>query len=93
MIREGVEEVCRRFGYGGGISVTISIPGGEELAAKTFNPRLGIEGGISVLGTSGIVEPMSEEALIETIRIDIKMQLAGGRKYLVLVPAITGWIT
>lgn len=90
MIREGVEEVCGRFEYEGGISVTISIPGGEELAAKTFNPRLGIEGGISVLGTSGIVEPMSEEALIETIRIDIKMQLAGGRKYLVLVPGNYG---
>ncbi len=90
MIREGVEEVCRAAGYTGGLSVIISIPGGAELARKTFNPRLGIVGGISVLGTSGIVEPMSEEALIQTIRVDIKMQLAGGRKYLVLVPGNYG---
>ena len=90
MIREGVEEVCRAAGYTGGLSVIISIPGGAELAKKTFNPRLGIVGGISVLGTSGIVEPMSEEALIQTIRVDIKMQLAGGRKYLVLVPGNYG---
>ena len=90
MIREGVEEVCAEYGYSGGMEVTISIPGGEKLAEKTFNPRLGIKGGISVLGTSGIVEPMSEEALIETIRVDIRMQLSGGRKYLVLVPGNYG---
>lgn len=72
------------------MSVIISIPGGDRLAEKTFNPRLGIVGGISVLGTSGIVEPMSEEALIETIRIDVRMQLAQGRKYLVLVPGNYG---
>ncbi len=90
MIREGVEEVWKRSDYTGGLSVIISIPGGEELAKKTFNPRLGIVGGISVLGTSGIVEPMSEEALIQTIRVDIKMQLAGGRNYLVLVPGNYG---
>ena len=90
MIREGVEEICRGAGYTGGLSVLISIPGGEELARKTFNPRLGIVGGISVLGTSGIVEPMSEEALIQTIRVDIKMQLSGGRSYLVLVPGNYG---
>ena len=90
MIREGVEDVCRAAGYTGGRSVIISIPGGAELAQKTFNPRLGIVGGISVLGTSGIVEPMSEEALIQTIRVDIKMQLSGGRSYLVLVPGNYG---
>ena len=90
MIREGVEEIRRAAGYTGGLSVIISIPGGEELARKTFNPRLGIVGGISVLGTSGIVEPMSEEALIQTIRVDINMQLSGGRSYLVLVPGNYG---
>ncbi len=90
MIREGVEEVWKRSDDTGGLSVIISIPGGKELAKKTFNPRLGIVGGISVLGTSGIVEPMSEEALIQTIRVDIKMQLAGGRNYLVLVPGNYG---
>ena len=90
MIREGVEEICRKFGYEGGMAVMIFIPGGKELAEKTFNPRLGIVGGISVLGTSGIVEPMSEDALIETVRIDVRMQLAQGRKYLVLVPGNYG---
>ncbi len=90
MIREGVEEICRRFGYQGGISVIISIPEGRELAKKTFNPRLGIEGGISVLGTSGIVEPMSEAALIETIRMEIRMQHTQGYRYLVLAPGNYG---
>ncbi|NBK92365.1 cobalamin biosynthesis protein CbiD [bacterium 1XD21-13] len=90
MIREGVEEVCRRFGYQGGISVIISIPKSRELAKKTFNPRLGIEGGISVLGTSGIVEPMSEAALIETIRMEIRMQHTQGHRYLVLAPGNYG---
>ena len=90
MIQEGVEEVCRCFGYGGGISVIISIPEGRELAKKTFNPRLGIEGGLSVLGTSGIVEPMSEAALIETIRMEIRMQNTQGHKYLVLAPGNYG---
>lgn len=90
MIREALKEVSQFFGYTGGLSVVISIPGGEEAAGKTFNPRLGIVGGLSILGTSGIVEPMSEEALIETIRVDIRMQLAGGRKILVLVPGNYG---
>lgn len=90
MIRTGVEEICSRFGYEGGMSVMIFVPGGEETAKKTFNPRLGIEGGISILGTSGIVEPMSESALIETIRVDIRMQYARGRRYLVLAPGNYG---
>ena len=67
MIREAVESLCSSYGYQGGIAVVISIPEGAELAGRTFNPRLGIEGGISVLGTTGIVEPMSEQALIDTI--------------------------
>jgi cobalt-precorrin-5B (C1)-methyltransferase len=73
MIRQEVMEVCSEFDYYGGIQVEISIPDGVEIAKRTFNPRLGIEGGISILGTSGIVEPMSEEALIESIKIEMRM--------------------
>ena len=72
------------------VTVTISIPGGEELAKKTFNPRLGIEGGLSILGTSGIVRPMSEEALIETIRLDIRVKAAEGKRILAVAPGNYG---
>ena len=90
MIYENVREICVRFGYTGSMDVKISIPEGEALAKKTFNPRLGIQGGISVLGTSGIVEPMSEQALIDTIRVEIRQKLAAGTKYLLLVPGNYG---
>jgi cobalt-precorrin-5B (C1)-methyltransferase len=90
MIRENLEAVCRAYDYTEGLRVVISIPQGEELAGKTFNPRLGIVGGISVLGTSGIVEPMSEQALIDTIRVEIRQKLANGMKYLLIVPGNYG---
>lgn len=90
MILENVQEVCKRYNNTRGLLVRISIPEGEALAAKTFNPRLGIVGGISVLGTSGIVEPMSEQALIDTIRVEIRQRLATGKKYLLIVPGNYG---
>ena len=90
MIRENLEAVCEQYHYHGKLSVVISIPSGVELAAKTFNPRLGIVGGISVLGTSGIVEPMSEQALIDTIRVEMRQKLANGREYLLVVPGNYG---
>ena len=90
MIRENLEAVCEQYHYHGKLSVVISIPSGVELAAKTFNPRLGIVGGISVLGTSGIVEPMSEQALIETIRVEMRQKLANGMEYLLVVPGNYG---
>lgn len=90
MIRENVEEVCRLADYKGGLSVIISVPDGEERAKKTFNPRLGIIGGISILGTSGIVEPMSERALIETIRIELKQRRESGTEYILLTPGNYG---
>lgn len=76
MIRDAVLEVCDEFEYDpmrdGAIRIVISIPGGEEKARKTFNPKLGIQGGLSVLGTSGVVEPMSEQALKDTIAVELR---------------------
>ena len=84
MIREAVESVMESAGYAGGLSVVIDIPEGRRLAQKTFNPHLGIVGGISVLGTSGIVEPMSDEALAESIRVEIRV-LAEKQKDAILI--------
>ena len=89
MIREAVEDVADAFGYVGGFSVVISIPGGEEVAKKTFNPRLGIIGGISVLGTSGIVVPMSEDALIASIHAEMRLRKESG-DYLLVTPGNYG---
>jgi cobalt-precorrin-5B (C1)-methyltransferase len=83
-IREECEAVCREHGYKGGLSAVISIPGGEELAKRTFNPRLGIEGGLSVLGTTGIVEPMSEAAVAETFRAELSLLYEAGHREVVL---------
>ena len=69
MIRENLEEILAITDQNCGLSVVISVPEGERLAKQTFNPRLGIVGGISILGTTGIVEPMSEKALVDTIRV------------------------
>ena len=90
MIRENLEEVFRIADYHGGLDVVISAPGGEEIAGKTFNPRLGIEGGISILGTSGIVEPMSEEALVGSIQVEIRQKVASGARYLLVTPGNYG---
>lgn len=90
MIKEAVEDVCGAYGYTGGISVEISVPEGERIAERTFNSRLGIVGGISILGTSGIVEPMSETALLGSIKAEMKVFMAPGRKYLLTVPGNYG---
>ena len=74
-------------GWPAGLEVTIFVPRGRELAARTFNPRLGIEGGISILGTSGIVEPMSDKALLETIRAEVRVRREEG---LTVLPAAPG---
>lgn len=80
MITNEVTQVCEEYDYKGTINVCISIPAGVQLAEKTFNPRLGIKGGISVLGTSGIVEPMSEKALIDTIRVEMSVKKESAKK-------------
>ena len=90
MIKENTEEVMKLFDCGEGLSVVISIPQGKELAKKTFNPRLGIVGGISVLGTTGIVEPMSEKALVDTIRAELSQRRALGFETALLTPGNYG---
>ena len=90
MIRENLHEVCRLTDYTGGLSVVISVPEGERLAKKTFNPRLGIIGGISILGTTGIVEPMSEQSLVDTIRVELRQRRAMGMEYVLLTPGNYG---
>ena len=90
MITEAVEDIADAFGYTEGFTVVISIPGGEEVAKKTFNPRLGILGGISVLGTSGIVVPMSEDALIASIHAEMRLRKENGGDYLLITPGNYG---
>ena len=73
-----------------GLRVIISAPEGESLAARTFNPKLGITGGISVLGTTGIVEPMSDRAVVETIRAQMSVLKAAGDRFAVMAPGNYG---
>ena len=73
-----------------GVDVEISIPLGEELAKKTFNPKLGIVGGISVLGTTGIVKPMSDQALLDTIQVEINVRRAENIPILPVTPGNYG---
>ncbi|MGN1417056.1 MAG: cobalt-precorrin-5B (C(1))-methyltransferase CbiD [Oscillospiraceae bacterium] len=84
MIAAAVSDIARKHGYEGGFEVMISVPEGEKVAAKTYNPRMGIEGGISILGTTGIVEPMSNSAVIGTIRAEESMRRAEGKKSLLM---------
>jgi len=78
MMKGVVKEMAARFGAGEGIEITISIPGGAEIAQKTWNPRLGIVGGLSVLGTTGVVRPFSCSAWIASIHRGIDVARATG---------------
>lgn len=90
MIVRAAREAAEAAGYAGGLAVEISIPAGSELAARTFNPRLGIEGGISVLGTSGIVRPMSEDALVASLKLELSVLRSAGVTHLLVVPGNYG---
>lgn len=90
MITRELEDICSEYDYEGGLKVVISVPEGEKTAKKTFNPRLGIEGGISILGTSGIVEPMSEAAIIKSIEVEMKQKTANGYSHLLITPGNYG---
>lgn len=90
MIYNEIKSICEDYEYNNGIMVEISIPEAVEIAKKTFNPRLGIEGGISILGTSGIIEPMSEKALIDSIRVEMRQLIHNGAKYLLITPGNYG---
>ncbi|MBD5463317.1 MAG: cobalamin biosynthesis protein CbiD [Lachnospiraceae bacterium] len=90
MIKKEVLEVCRCVDYQGSLQVEISVPQGEELCRRTFNPRLGIVGGISILGTSGIVEPMSSQALLDTIKIELRQRRELGFDYVAVSPGNYG---
>lgn len=90
MIIKELQSVCEDNGYSGGLKITIYAPEGTDIAKKTFNPRLGIIGGISVLGTTGIVEPMSDEAVVETVRAELSMRAASGKKSVLLTPGNYG---
>lgn len=90
MIFEAVGEICTLAEAKEPLLITVSVPQGEKLAERTFNPRLGIVGGISILGTSGILEPMSEKAIVDTIETEIRQLSALGEQKLCVTPGNYG---
>ena len=95
MIAEALEREAENAAYTGGFAVTISIEGGAETAKRTFNPHIGVEGGLSVLGTSGLVEPRSQQAILDTIQLEmnqaaLRAKNAPGPRRLVLAPGNYG---
>lgn len=88
--RQMAEKALRKIIGNRGAVVTVSIPGGEELAKRTFNPRLGVLGGLSVLGTTGIVRPMSEEAMKDSLLVELDMYARQGHRSILFVLGTTG---
>lgn len=92
MIFQGVHDILDVSDYDGALLITITVPEGETLAKQTFNEQLGIQGGISILGTSGILEPMSEKAIIDTIEVEIRQLSNTGCKNLLVTPGNYGQV-
>lgn len=90
MIVEQTMKLCNKYGVTQGIILTVEVENGQELAKKTFNERLGIKGGISILGTTGRVEPMSEKALVDTIQLLLKRRYLENPKRVLLSPGNYG---
>jgi len=90
MIETQLQNVAKKHNYTGGFDVIISVPGGDKIAAQTFNPRLGIEGGVSIIGTTGIVEPMSHTAVIETVKLELRQLREQGVCKVLLTPGNYG---
>ena len=90
MIEKELSEVAELLDFRGRIRVILSVPGGEAAAERTFNPRLGIEGGIYILGTTGIVEPMSTRAILDTIRVELNQRKALGDRIAAVSPGNYG---
>ena len=90
MILEVAKKVAKEFNYTGGFEIEIYAPEGEKVGKKTFNPKLGILGGISILGTTGIVEPMSEKALISSLQLELNILYENGHKNIILYPGNYG---
>ena len=92
MIAEALRREAEAACYTGGFAVTISIQNGEEVARRTFNPHIGVAGGLSILGTSGIVEPMSQQAILDTIQLEMNQAAlrAKSHRRLILAPGNYG---
>ncbi len=90
MIFAAVADVCEKANVREPLHITVWMPEGETLAKRTFNPKLGIEGGLSVLGTSGILEPMSEQAIVATIETEIRQLHAVGEEKILVTPGNYG---
>jgi len=90
MIKKELTRIAEEYKYRGGFNVVIEVPKGIEAAKKTFNGKLGIEGGISIIGTTGIVEPQSLQALIDTIEVEMKVLSSNGRNRIIATPGNYG---
>ncbi|MDR3765657.1 MAG: cobalt-precorrin-5B (C(1))-methyltransferase CbiD [Butyricicoccus sp.] len=89
-ITAAVRQAALGCGYRGGLRIVISAENGEEIAKQTYNSHLGVQGGISILGTSGIVEPMSEQALMDTTHLELDSVFTTGQRIAFLCPGNYG---